>query len=582
MAGTRPKPDFQVRPHPQAPLFSDPEKGHEVLSEIIRAVESGHFSVGNEEIRQYIRQAGLVSLWFFLKVIAGYAGPYNLLNDDLHLDMANFRQSDACMNPGARAAIFVPRSTYKSTICTHGADAWEIIRNPDIRVRIVNAINAKAHGFRTTAQRVFDSNEFFAWVYPELVTTRAHGRWSDTDMVVQGRSRYYNEPTIKDSGVGGAAEGDHHDLISFDDLVGLEDLDSNKQAAAGMEHAKNWYRTNSEALLVSPSRSRIVGVATRYAIDDVYQLMLDDSSNFIGYIDESFTPRPDGRFQVYYRLAMELNPDTGEEEPIFPEELSRKELNRIAESDMWTYMTQYINLPQKTGLAEFYKYDVRYATLQWHSKVDDWVIVRHTQDSSYEGNAMVKLSDCDVVMSIDPAGTNKGMNAKTSRSSIGVWAQDSAENCYRLWEKVGYLSVSEMFDAIFEGNRSFGGHIRKTVIESNAMQSILAPLLSQEELRRDQYINPSPVPAKGDKDARIRNTVGLKLKSGKIYLCEGVRTNFIEEKNAFPMSHKKDVLDETDKALSELVAPGKAEDVIEQELEEEEMELSISNDVFGY
>ena len=582
MAGTRSTPTFEIRPHPDAPDFRSMEDGSRIITELFDTVKSGRFSTANAEIRSYLRQAGLVSLWFFLKVIAGYAGPYDRLNTDLHLDMCNFRQSPACMQPGARAAIFVPRSTFKSTICTHGANSWEIIRDSDIRIRLVNAINAKAVAFRQTSQRTFDSNEFFAWLYPEFVGSRNMRRWSDTDMVVPNRKRYYNEPTIKEGGVGGAAEGDHHDLLNLDDLIGLEDLDSQKQAAAGMEHSKNWYRTNATALLVSPKRSRIILVATRYAIDDVYQLVLDDARKFVGYQDEHFSLRPDGRYIIYYRLALEPNYETGEEEPIFPEELSKEELARIAEDDMWTYMTQYINLPQKTGLAEFYKYDAKLCSVQWSDRLGDWVVQKLGTPNWDEENGYLQLKDMDVVMSVDPAGTEKGIKAKTSRSSVGVWAMDAHENCYRIAERVGYFAVEELFDAIFELHKMFPGYIRMTVIESNAMQKIIVPLLRAQELERNIFINAQPFAASVDKTARIRNVVGLKLSHGKIYLADGCRTNFIEEKDKFPMSSKMDVLDESEKGISALHAPGKSEEIAEDLIREEEAMLEISNTQFGY
>ena len=72
-------------------------------------------------------ELGYVSLFFFLKYIAGSAGPYNEINEDLHLEMCNFRQSDYCMNPGAHAACFVPRGFLKSTIMTHGGATWELL-----------------------------------------------------------------------------------------------------------------------------------------------------------------------------------------------------------------------------------------------------------------------------------------------------------------------------------------------------------------------------------------------------------------------------------------------------------------------
>lgn len=583
MAGTRPTPEFEIQPHPQAPLFPDKASGQRVMGELIETIKGGHFSGANEEIRQYIRQAGFVSLWFFLKYIAGFAGPFDKLNDDLHLDMCNFRQSGYCMRPGSRAAAFVPRGTFKSTIFTSGGNGWELLRDPDLKIRVVNAIVEKAQSFKLTTQRIFDSNEFFAWLYPEYVPERGQERWNANDMCLPNRSRYYNEPNLKASGATGAAEGDHHDLLNIDDLVGLDALDAGNQSNVNMVHAKNWYNTNSSALLVSVKKSRIVVVATRYAGDDPYQPMCDSAHTIVGYKDENLIEDESGEFALYYRLVMEENPETGEQEPIFPEEIDAAEIERIMRRDPWTAFTQYYNLPQKAGLAEFYEMETKYARLRYDADSSEWVIDRPPSDNDPDdAGSTIALKACDVVMSVDPAGTEKNKGAKTSRTSIGIWAMDSKERVYRLWQRVGYFGIRQVFDSIFEGHKMLGGHIRATVIESNAMQRILGPLVREEELRHGIFVNAQETPAKGDKVARIRNVVGLKLSHGLLYLCDNAMLEFEEERKKFPTSHKMDVLDESEKGITALIRPMSDEERTYRELEEEDQEQEAALSAFGY
>lgn len=585
MAGTRPKPDFEIRPHAQAPLFRDKEEAQKVMEHLIGEVTSGHFSVGNEEVRQYLRQAGFVSLWFFLKYIAGFSGPFDLLNDDLHLDMCNFRQSDLCMGVGAHSAAFVPRGTYKSTIFTAGGATWELLLNPDMKIRIVNAIVAKAQSFKLTSQRVFDANEFFAWLYPDYVPERNSTRWNEVDMVLPNRSRYYNEPSLKAGGATGAAEGDHHDLIIMDDLIGLESLDAANQSNVTMTHARNWYNTNSSALLVSAKKSRIAVVATRYAADDVYEIMTTNAHTIVGYQDETLVPREDGEFALYYRLALEDNPETNEREAIFPEELDEAELERIMRRDPWTAFTQYMNLPQKAGLAEFYEMDTKECRLRWDPDDGEYYIdvpPEWSPEAQTTMSSTIRLASCDVVMAVDPAGSEDAKSIKTSRTSIGVWAMDSKERCFRIWQKVGFFAITEVFDHIFEGHRALGHSIRQTIIESNAMQRILGPLIREEELRRGSFINAEGQPAKGNKVARIRNVVGLKLSHGLIYLAPGCVLEFEEERKKFPTGHRMDVLDEAEKAISALIKPMSSEERDLRDMEEEEQAFEASLSVFGY
>ena len=85
--------NFIFNPHPNAPLFDDPTQAQKYIQQITAEMESGNMDTANEPLRQLIRQAGYTNLWFWLKVIAGHAGPYDQIDTDLHLDICNFRQA---------------------------------------------------------------------------------------------------------------------------------------------------------------------------------------------------------------------------------------------------------------------------------------------------------------------------------------------------------------------------------------------------------------------------------------------------------------------------------------------------------
>jgi hypothetical protein len=96
-------PPLEIAPHPEAPLFSQEKDPALVLKQAISEISSQGGFRDTEQIRQLLRQAGFVSLWFYLKFIAGYSGPYNLLNTDLHVEMCNFRQR-ATVTPGFKGS----------------------------------------------------------------------------------------------------------------------------------------------------------------------------------------------------------------------------------------------------------------------------------------------------------------------------------------------------------------------------------------------------------------------------------------------------------------------------------------------
>ena len=562
---------FVLRPHPRVKTLTSLADGQAVIGQLISEAASGNLSNSNE-VRVLIREAALCNLWFFLKVVAGYSGPYNELNDTLHLNMANYRQSDYCMAPGACAAGFISRGHYKSTVWTHGACAWEIVRNPDIRIRIINSIAAKAQEFMRNIRLSFEQNDFMEWLFHDwgmyVDNPKSQARWNEEELVIPARSRNYSEPTVDVSGMGGAQEGSHHDLIVWDDPIGLDDLDSSQGSSAQMESKKNVFKTNYKALVVSWRESRNLVWGTRYAVDDLYQDIIADCRTFVGYRHPSFKVNPTGEWSVYYRKGVE------EDQPIMPEKFTLEGYAKMAKENWWFYITQMMNDPQEAGLAEFLLYETRECEVFWSDKRSDWIIVR-TVDAGFDAQKEPRftlLGECDAVMAVDFAGTDKGISAKTSRTAIEIWAGDAQDNKYLIWSRVGYFSIEQIFDYIFEGNEVYSGYIRATLVESNAMQKIIAPLLDKEMRERGKYISTVPVFAAGDKVARIRNIVGQALARNRIWLARGQGYEFVEEKNVFPQAKwKRDTLDCAQMAITELKAPEEEETFRERDAEEQRM-----------
>ena len=500
------------------------------------------------------------------------------MNEELHLDMCNFRQSPACMEPGARSAGFIPRGMSKSTIFTHGANSWELLRNPDLRICIVNAIVDKAQEFMHNIKNTFERGMFFSELYPEYVPKKNAVDWNMERLVLPNRSRNFTEPSIKCLGVSGAAEGGHYDLLNCDDLVGMDAVDSNFQSSATMDQAKKWFATNSKALLDSWVTSRITVVATRYAIDDVYQEMCDSCKEVSGFSDGEIVVDSEGVWSVYYRIAVE------DGKSIYPEKFPIEALDRIASDpeQRWVWVTQYLNKPTKSGLAEFHQYEIKKARIYYSEEEGDFLIQRYGSVNFEEKDTLIYLKDCDVVMSIDPAATDKGMTAKTSRTSIGVWALHSSGTYYRIWSKVGFLAIDQIIDSIFLGNTLFKGYIRCTIVESNAFQKVIKRLLDLEQEKRGIYINATPKASFTDKKARIRSALGALLSKGALYVCDSQGKEFVEECKVFPMSEVRlDVLDESEKGITALIKPMNPGDIVELELEEEERELAVVG-AFGY
>lgn len=536
------EPKFPILPHPKAPLFNDPDKAQVLFKQLLSELASKNFSGSNQEFINLVRQAGFVNLWFFLKGILGVSGPYNKLNTALHLEMCNWRQSPYCMDPTTKSAIFIPRGHYKSTICTHGADTWELLRNPDLRIGLTNAKIDKAEQFKAIIHRTFDSNEFFAALYPEYVIKKGRSK-----LILPNRSRFYSEPSVKCISPGSASEGDHYDLFDADDLIGDSDIDQERRTNTNMDSKIEWFKTSERALVDSWKTFRINLKGTFWASDDLYsELILKNCKEFLGYENSDFTVNPKGTWSIYYRTILE------NDEIIFPENFTKAGYEDMLENSFWVAMTQYANNPLKSGLTEFGELELKKSQLQWNANQGKYFIYCEGDSNFDEEERLIPLDTCDVVMSVDPAGTDKKeATLKHSKSAIQVWAMDEDGNCYLIWSKYGNYGILKVFEFIFEGAKIFQGYMRCCILEGNAFQKVLKPLLRAECERRDQYVLFKPIAALIDKVVRIRNTWAPKMMRGKIYLCTGTGIGIKEEKNIFPQSPRKlDALDCGEKALA--------------------------------
>lgn len=572
-----PAPVFLITPHREAPAFSTQEAGRRVMMDLVKEMESAHPQLTGKTVIDLIRQAGLVSLWFYLKAIAGAYGPYNELNQELHLDMCNFRQSVHCMKPGAKAACFAFRGSYKSTVFVHGGTGWELTRNGDERFRFVGSKSELMHKSKWVTQRQIDSNPFYAGLYPARVPRANADRWNSDEFVMPTRSRYWKEPSVQGSGIEGAAEGDHHTCIVWDDIIGLDALDSAMMSAAQMETAKKKFTTDSTTLLVSKRKSRNLLVATFYSPDDVYVSLIARNCRLVlGARNDEIETREDGEWVIYYRSVIEEGRET------CPEVLTKKDYERMLQDDPWTAIRQYKNsIKPVAGAGGIAGFKPKKCLVK---RVEGRVAIVRPGDVNFDEKASgVHLDECTTALSIDPAGTEGNITSQTSRTSIGLWAMDDQENVYRIWQRVGYFSDDKIYDFVFEAHETFPGYIQDTLIETNAMQVVLRNNLQREMMKRGQYFSLIDRPAKGDKKARIRHTLSWFLSRGKLYLAEGCAQEFIEELVAFPGGKTLDVLDESEKAIKFMQRPANTEEKLEMEIEEDErMEAQLTVSTFGY
>jgi hypothetical protein len=529
-----------ISPHPLAPLYeTSPREQQLLLKQAIQEVLGGKLRT-TEETRQLLRQSGFVNLWFFCRCIAGYSGPYESLNFDLHLDMANFYQLG--LEPGSRFGGFVPRGHYKSSIWTHGANAWEVVRDPNVEIIQASNIIDRSIEFLEYTQGVFTENELFSWLYPEWVPA-AEGRvphWNSKQLQVPCKGRNLSKPNIRIIAVGGSIQGVHSGVFKVDDLVGEHMLDGERNATADMLKAAKWAPPACENIPKVAKRDRIFFTGTRYGPEDGYTWMWEDIKGFYGYLNgEPFEIQKDGNWTMYYRAVREdwgFPDPEGREHIIMPEKWTHKEIDKIREKDPWQYWTQMMNMSTYSGLSEFIDFKPKECSLDIGENRDWYVEIPNGGKPIFRN-----LADMDIVIACDPAASERKQSTRTSRSAVVVLARDWEDHIHLLEVRTGYVPVTTVFDWLFALHKKF--RARCTVMEAQGPFKVLEPIMREEQMRRNHVLNLRPVPAKGDKDARIRSNLTPPLEGGRFYATEQAGNLMEEEMIAFPGGKKKDVLD---------------------------------------
>ncbi len=545
---------LEVVPHTQAPLFLRPD-WKEILQNALGEVVSTNAI--SPEMHEVIRQAGLSSLWFYGKYIAGQDGPYDLLTNHLHIDMCNFRQR--LLYPAARGAMVIFRGGYKTAIGAELATAWELHRDPNLTVKLTGASEDRAFSYFESVKTIFesDSNEFYypeSHVNPKKVTRSR--RWNNDRLIVPNQTKRRRDPSLQYGGVGGKSAGIHVDLHVIDDPVEFTDLNAGRLSATDMYKITNWIWANEKSLLFDMHTSRIMFNGTRYAVDDTVSTILPKVGAFYGYPLDGFQPNPQGTWIFYYRKAIEDGVIT------FPESMTYDGLVEMAETDWWTFATQYLNDPQNTGIAEFSQYKVGLARVEYVESMDEYFVELPSYGSIPRRWA---LSECDVTQSTDPAGTEKYVSSKTSRSVVGLLARTPDDEYVFLNVRAGYISTFDMFNIMFENMETYGQWIRASFLEQQGAFKALDSLLTEEENRRKRWLSKVAVTATGDKDATIRTTLQPLLAQGKIYADDRSVDMIMEEVRSFPSSRKKDILD-----MMKIAVRGSVKPLTESERNDEE------------
>jgi hypothetical protein len=438
-----------------------------------------------------------------------------------------------------RQAYFAPRAWRKTTI-NRWHWIWEYLRDPEIRILVPSEKKDTATTWiKDTGDQIL-RNERLRWLYPELqiITqnyTKKH-RWSSMALEMP-RNGIYPEPTISCTGVRGASQGGHFDLLCLDDLVGEKGYES----PTVMEDAFRWF-DNADELLVNPdyndpSASRICITGTHWGVADLGIYVQTQYPEYLWYI----TPCLKDPGVVNTENITWLQNDEAEAGEVnWPEVFTTRyyvDMKANPQKEAVFY-AQHMNCPRdSTTLTKFDGAWLRY--YKFEEELDGIYVVCE------DDGARFRIADFALWGMIDPGGfAEMKLMKKGSRNAILVGGQpreSTKKFVIETW--AGRVKEpSKFLDVLFDINERRG--VRGWMVETVGSQKYIFRDIQQERRIRGKNLTIIEMPPDVRKDAKNNDILGLlqPMQNGEIYVHRSMK-ELISEIREFPSGLTVDLID---------------------------------------
>ena len=529
----------------------------DILTDKRRAAEEKWKDLSGEQIKGMRRRAK-TDLMF----LGGGVLEYDLLSVTLHGHYMRWLEEIR----GERYRLsLLPRDHYKSTANTiidsiqmalpndAGVTDYPYSLGPNIKLLIAHEVRESASRFLYEITKAFLDKPLMLALFPEMIPSRRIQRMNKWELELP-REVHHREPTFDTMGVGGAAQGRHYNWLKLDDLVGEDARDSETI----MKRVLMWF-DNINSLL---TRLKIDGwdlIGTRWAPTDVYSHavqmygVIKDKSILNCYDERDIETMEDGQLAVYGRGAIENGL------PIFPEEFSLEDLNRIRKNP-YVWAAQYANNPREGDLTRLKPHWLKYYNI---GSNDNLIIF----EGEERGTRKVRTSELDRCIMIDPA---VGESNTADPWGIVVTGTDKDMNIYVLEAYRKNMLPPDGIDEMFRLYTKWNP--RLISIESVAFSAMLKYWFDQTCQRLGVY--PSIYDYKpGSKRSKVARIEALSNygAAGQLYILEGMH-QLRDEWEWFPLGADDHILDAMAQG-PEIWSPG----IGERAAHEDEVERAINS-----
>lgn len=434
---------------------------------------------------------------------------YTKLTPEEHGGLCKFVETEEAL----RRMIFMPRSTFKSTIATVADGVRQGLLYPDtLRMAIISEIRDNAVGWLGDIKTHFATNEVLRFLFPTLLPERTEGPgswWKDDEACLRRASGHvFKEATYTALGLTSAATSQHYTHLKIDDFIGEEA----KHSEAVMKRAVDAMRV-IEPILDEPTQNVIDWIGTRKGLTDGYTFIMK---------------RWAGDLAIYNKP-----PINSRGEPNFPHRLPLRFLVRMRAEDPVTYFSEYANDPIADGTKDFDFSKI---------KAFDFDAKRRVVWRDEETGALRRwdLDQLDIVMTCDPNGGSKRAPDKAAIVVSGVSPKDQV---FVLELSAERDNPDEFVDRIYETWKRWEAHVRVLGIEQAGQQQTLF-YFKKKQRETGVWIRVEPLkPKNRDKESRIRRAVGPIINQGRLYMLNGQHEGLRKQLQFYPQVANDDEVD---------------------------------------
>lgn len=206
-----------------------------------------------------LREKCQTDLKFLAKDICGMEA----WEDSLHNDLAAFLEQ-----PTDKKLILVPRGHLKSSIVTVVWTIQQILKNPNIRILITNAVWDTARLFLREISGLLTDKSLLSEIFGTFDGPKS--KFTQDEITISQRTiGTIKEATITTAGIERALTGGHYDIIIHDDLVEENNINTKEQ----IHKVIRFYQNSLD--LVDPG-GQILVVGTRWAMSDLYGWIMEN------------------------------------------------------------------------------------------------------------------------------------------------------------------------------------------------------------------------------------------------------------------------------------------------------------------